>query len=301
MKKVISLVLIAALLVLALSACGSKQNTADTTDAAASTDASASTDTKQDAAPAENKDLSGTVSTNGSTSMEKVIGALSEQFQNDHSGVTVTYDATGSGTGIEAASNGTCDIGLSSRALKDTETGLTGTTIALDGIAIIVNADSPVEDLSIAEIAAIFTGETTNWKDLGGEDLEIACIGREAGSGTRDGFESITDTKDACKLAQELTSTGAVIEAVKNSPNAIGYASLASVTGQEGIKVLTVDGVACTEATVQDGSNKIQRPFVLVTKDGTALSEAAQAFFDFATSSAADELIRQAGAVPTSD
>ena len=215
--------------------------------------------------------------------------------------MTVTYDATGSGTGIEAASNGTCDIGLSSRALKDTETGLTGTTIALDGIAIIVNADSPVEDLSIAEIAAIFTGETTNWKDLGGEDLEIACIGREAGSGTRDGFESITDTKDACKLAQELTSTGAVIEAVKNSPNAIGYASLASVTGQEGIKVLTVDGVACTEATVQDGSYKIQRPFVLVTKDGTALSEAAQAFFDFATSSAADELIRQAGAVPTSD
>ena len=244
--------------------------------------------------------LSGSVSTNGSTSMEKVIGAINEQFMLDNQGVNVTYDATGSGTGIEAVSNGTCDVGLSSRALKDEEkaNGLTGTTLALDGIAVIVNADSAVADLSVEQISGIFTGAITDWSEVGGAAGAIACIGREAGSGTRDGFETITGTKDACKLAQELTSTGAVIEAVKNSPNAIGYASLSSVEGKDGIKAVTVEGVACTEDTVLDGSYVIQRPFVLVTKDGTALSDAAQAYFDFATSSAANELIKAAGAVP---
>ena len=244
--------------------------------------------------------LSGAVSTNGSTSMEKVVGVLAEQFMLDNSGVTVTYDPTGSGTGIEAASNGSCDIGLSSRELKEEETanGLTATVVALDGIAVIVNEACPVEDLSLADIAAIFTGEVTDWSQLGGEAGAIACIGRESGSGTRDGFESITDTEDACVLSQELTSTGAVIEAVKNNPNAIGYASLASVEGQEGIKTLTVDGVACSEAAVLDGTYPIQRPFVLVTKTGAELSPAAQAFFDFATSAAANDLIRAVGAVP---
>ena len=244
--------------------------------------------------------LSGAVSTNGSTSMEKVVGVLAEQFMLDNSGVTVTYDPTGSGTGIEAASNGSCDIGLSSRELKEEEiaNGLTATVVALDGIAVIVNEACPVEDLSLADIAAIFTGEVTDWSQLGGEAGAIACIGRESGSGTRDGFESITDTEDACVLSQELTSTGAVIEAVKNNPNAIGYASLASVEGQEGIKTLTVDGVACSEAAVLDGSYPIQRPFVLVTKTGGELSPAAQAFFDFATSAAANDLIRAVGAVP---
>jgi len=244
--------------------------------------------------------LSGRVSTNGSTSMETVIGMLKEQFAIDHAGVTVSYDATGSGTGVEAVSNGTCDIGLASRKLKDTETGLTATTIALDGIAIIVNADNKLTDVSLDQIASMFTGKTTNWSELGGDDLEIACIGREAGSGTRDGFESITGTADACVLTQELTSTGAVIEAVKNSKNAVGYASLSAVEGQDGIRILTVGGVECSEQTVLDGSYTIQRPFNLVTKDGTALSPAAQAFFDYATSSAASDLIRQAGAVPTS-
>ena len=245
-------------------------------------------------------ELTGSVSTNGSTSMEKVIGNLKEQFMADHSGVTVSYDATGSGAGIEAVSNGSADIGLSSRALKDEETsaGLVGTTVALDGIAIIVNADSKVEDLTVDQIAKIFTGEIADWSAVGGDAGEIACIGREASSGTRDGFESITGTKDACKLSQELTSTGAVIEAVKNSPNAIGYASLSSVEGQDRIKAITVGGVACTEETVLDGSYEIQRPFVLVTKDGAALSEAAQAFFDYATSADANDLIKNAGAVP---
>lgn len=248
--------------------------------------------------PAAGSALSGTVSTNGSTSMEKVIGALSEQFMADNTGVTVSYDPTGSGAGIEAVSNGTCDIGLASRALKTEETGLTATTVALDGIAVIVNANSKVEDLTVDQIAQLFTGAITDWSAVGGDAGAVACIGRESGSGTRDGFESITGTADACVLSQELTSTGAVIEAVKGNPNAIGYASLSAVEGQNGIKAVTVGGVACTEETVLDGTYTIQRPFVLVTKDGTTLSPAAQAFFDFATSTAANDLIKAAGAVP---
>lgn len=246
--------------------------------------------------------VTGSVSTNGSTSMEKVIGTLMEQFMADNNGVTITYDATGSGTGIEAVSNGTCDIGLASRDLKDEEVtkGLTATTIALDGIAIIVNENSPVEDLKVEQIAALYTGETTNWSEVGGNDLEVAAIGREAGSGTRDGFESITGTSDSCKLTQELTSTGAVIEAVKNSENAIGYASFSSVEGQSGIKVVKVEGVECTEETISDGSYKVQRNFNLITKDDTELSAAAQAFFDYMTSEDAYDLIEQAGVVPAS-
>ena len=245
------------------------------------------------------KGLSGTVSTNGSTSMEKVIGILSEQFMEDNGDVTITYDATGSGTGIEAAANGTADIGLASRALKDAEVekGLVATTVALDGIAIIVNKNCPVDDLTVEQIAAIFTGEITDWAEFGGKG-EIACIGREAGSGTRDGFESITKTADKCVLKQELTSTGAVIAAVKSSENAIGYASFAAVEGQEGIKVLTVEGVECTAENIIDGTYVIQRPFNLVTLENAELSEAAKAFFDYMISEDAAELITMAGAVP---
>ena len=288
MKKTLALILTLALSLAALTGCGSKTETpADT-----NTDSSAQTE-----APAA---LSGSVSTNGSTSMEKVIGALSEQFMADNSGVTVTYDPTGSGAGIEAASNGSADIGLASRALKDEEKagGLTETIVALDGIAVIVNADSKVADLTVEQIGKIFTGEITDWSEVGGDAGTISCIGREAGSGTRDGFESIIGTKDACKLDQELTSTGGVIEAVAGNPNAIGYASLSAVEGKDTVKAVTVGGVACTEATVLDGSYAIQRPFVLVTKTGETLSPAAQAFFDYATSSAASQLIKAAGAVP---
>ena len=285
MKKTLAILLTLALSLAALTGCGSKN-----------TDSSSDSQTE---APAETP-LTGTVSTNGSTSMEKVLGALSEQFMADNSGVTVTYDPTGSGAGIEAASNGSADIGLSSRALKDEEVagGLTGTTVALDGIVIIVNAGSKMENLTVEQIAQIFTGEITDWSQVGGEAGTISCIGREAGSGTRDGFESITGTKDSCKLDQELTSTGGVIEAVAGNPNAIGYASLSAVEGKDTIKAVTVGGVACTEATVLDGSYAIQRPFVLVTKTDATLSPAAQAFFDYATSTAANDLIKAAGAVP---
>ena len=296
MKKVLSLMLALAM-VFALASCGSNGST-DSNKGGASAASSATTDEKKDTPADSGKALSGTVSTNGSTSMEKVIGSLMEEFMAQNKDVTVTYDPTGSGTGIESASNGSCDIGLSSRALKDTETGLVGTTVALDGIAVIVNANCGVDDLSVEQISKIYTGEITNWSEVGGADLEIACIGRESGSGTRDGFESITDTKDKCVLSQELTSTGAVISAVVSSENAIGYASLSAVEGQSGIKALTVNGVACTEETVKDGSYEIQRPFVMVIKEGAELSEAAQAFFDFATSADAADLIRNAGAVP---
>ena len=242
----------------------------------------------------------GSVVALGSTSMEKVMNTLAEQYMTDHAGVTISVEGGGSGAGVEAASNGTADIGLASRALKDEEKsgGLTETILALDGIAVIVNGDNTVADLSVEEISKIFTGEITNWSEVGGADLEIACIGRESGSGTRDGFESITDTEGTCRLEQELTSTGAVIEAVRSNPNAIGYASLSSVEEQEGISTITVGGVACTEETVKDGTYAIQRPFVLVTKEGAALSEQAQAFFDWATSAEAADLIRHAGAVP---
>ncbi len=244
------------------------------------------------------KEDGGTVSTDGSTSMEKVIGALGEAFEGNNPGITFTYNPTGSGSGITAVAEGRCDIGLSSRNLKEEEReqGLTETILAIDGIAVIVNPDNPVSDLDLETIAGIYKGEITNWKDVGGDDLEIVLIGREAGSGTRDGFESITDTEDACVYRQELTSTGDVITTVAGNPGAIGYASLASV--KETVKVLSVGGIVPTEETVKDGSYVVQRPFVLVTKNDTELSTAAQKFFDYITSSEANEIISSAGAVP---
>ncbi len=243
------------------------------------------------------KKLTGAVATDGSTSMEKVICTLGEAFEEQHAGVTFTYNPTGSGSGIQAVQEGRCDIGLSSRKLKDaeTESGLTATVLAYDGIAIIVHPDNPVADLDVDTIAKLYTGEIKNWKDVGGNDAEVVLIGREAGSGTRDGFESITGTEGTCQYRQELTSTGDVITAVSQNPNAIGYASLASLAPS--VKALTVGGVAPTEETVKDGTYVIQRPFVIVTKADTPLSEVAQAFYDFATSSEAAPLISMAGAV----
>ncbi len=298
MKKLTCLGLSIVMALSLLAGCGGNGTTSTGSN---NSNGDANVSTSQSANNAgDSETLSGTVSTNGSTSMEKVILTLNEQFGINNPDVKVSYDPTGSGTGIEAVKNGTTDIGLSSRALKDEETaeGLKGTTLALDGIAIIVNADSAVADLTVDQIAQIFTGKITNWSEVGGADGEIACIGREGGSGTRDGFESITGTEGTCVLAQELTSTGAVIEAVKNNPQAIGYASLSAVEGKDGIKAITVNGIACTEETVLDGTYEIQRPFVLVTKEGQELSPAAQAYFDWAISADASDLIRSAGAVP---
>ena len=304
MKKIIALLLALTCALALFAGCAAKTTSNDTaadTSAAdtAAKDDSASTEKedKQDDAASTKKELSGTVATDGSTSMEKVIGALGESFMAENPNVTFTYNPTGSGSGIQAVSEGRCDIGLSSRALKDEEkaSGLKETTLALDGIAIIVNPENPVSDLDVETIAKIYTGEITNWKDVGGNDAEIVLIGREAGSGTRDGFESITDTKDACQYRQELTSTGDVIATVAQNPDAIGYASLSAV--KDTVKALTVGGVAPSEDTVKDGSYVVQRPFVLVTKDGEALSEAVQAFYDYALDPAQAELIGKAGAV----
>ena len=270
----------------ALTACGGS--------AAASSTAAGSTASSTAAA------LSGNVAAGGSTSMKNVIAALTEGFAEVEPGVTVSYDPTGSGAGITGAADKTLDIGLSSRALKDDEKAdVDGTTIALDGIAIIVNNASKVEDLTVDQLKQMFTGEITNWSEVGGDDGEIVLIGREAGSGTRDGFESIVDVKDSCKYAQELTATGAVISAVEANPLAIGYASLSAVG--DTVKMVTVGGVECSEETVKDGSYEVQRPFVFVTNDSVTLSAQAQAFFDFAASTDAADLIRTAGAVPVNE
>lgn len=265
MKKFITMIMIMVMTCTAFAGCGSKE-----------------------------KD---SVSTDGSTSMEKVIGALGEGFEAD-TGIAFTYNPTGSGSGIQAVSEGRCDIGLSSRNLKDEElaSGLTETVLAYDGIAVIVNPKNPVSDLTLEQIGRIYTGEITNWSEVGGKEGEIVLIGREAGSGTRDGFETITGTEDSCQYRQELTSTGDVITTVAGNENAIGYASAASV--KDSVKALYVNGINVTEETIKDGSYVVQRPFVLVTKNDTDLSEAAQKFFDYITSEDVKETILQAGVVP---
>ena len=289
-KRIMGIVLAAVMLAAVLAGCGN-----NTAAPAASTAPSAAPEAAESAAPAAK--LSGSVSTDGSTSMAKVIGALGEAFTEANPDVNFTYNPTGSGSGITAVSEGRCDIGLSSRNLKDEEAanGLKATVLALDGIAVIVNPENPIGELSLEQIAKVYTGEITNWSELGGADAEIVVIGREAGSGTRDGFESITKTADACVYRQELTSTGDVITTVAQNPDAIGYASLASIG--DTVKALVVEGVAPSEETVKDGSYLVQRPFVLVTREGEELSEAAQAFFDYITSADAASIIADAGAV----
>lgn len=282
MKKIITIALASVLCLALFAGCSSKN-----ADASPSAGASA--------IPTEAA-LSGTVSTNGSTSMEKVIAALSEAFMAKYPDVTVTYDATGSGAGITAATDGTADIGLSSRDLKTEETGLDATVIALDGIAIVLNKSNTVTDLTLEQLASLAKGEITNWKDVGGPDAPVVLIGREAGSGTRDGFESIVGVKDACKYEQELTSTGAVIAAVASNENAFGYASLSAVN--DTVSKIKVGGVECTEATVLDGTYKLQRDFNIITKQGTEPSAAAKAFIEYAKSTEAASIIEKAGAIP---
>ncbi len=285
MKKILAVMCSVLLMATAFAGCGGNGEK-DSSTASATGESSTAAAT-----------VSGKVTTDGSTSMEKVILALGESFKEEHKGITFSYNPTGSGAGIKAVQEGRCDIGLSSRNLKDEEkaSGLEETVLAYDGIAMIVNPQNPVEDLNVETIAKIYKGEITNWKEVGGNDAQIVLIGREAASGTRDGFESITGTKDACKYRQELTSTGDVITTVSQNPDAIGYASLAAL--KDGVKALKVGGVTPTEETVKDASYVLQRPFVLVTKKGTKLSESAQVFYDYATSAKVAEIISKAGAV----
>ncbi|MCD8050758.1 MAG: phosphate ABC transporter substrate-binding protein [Clostridiales bacterium] len=302
MKKLIAL-LMAMAMAFSLVACGSSSQSStdeDTTTTEASTTEEETTDETEETNTTEETstaDISGSVSTNGSTSMEKVMSILIEAFEEQYPNVTVTYDATGSGSGITAAIEGSADIGLASRDLKEDETGLTAYVVALDGIAVIVNPSNGVEDLSLEQIAGLFNGTITNWSEVGGEDMEVAVIGREAGSGTRDGFESVVGVEDACVYDQELTSTGAVITAVAQNQYAIGYASLSEAAEDESVKMVTVDGVAASEETVKDGTYSIQRDFNMVVNDSTTLSDAAQAFLDFCLSEDVADYISQAGAI----
>ena len=291
-KRTLALMLSAALCVGLLAGCGGSNT------GSANTPAGNSPAVTESETPDNTTELSGTVNTNGSTSMESVMGYLTEGFKEVQPGITVNYTGSGSGAGVTGAQDGTCDIGLASRDLKDDETGVKQITVAKDGIAIIVNPQNPVADLSVEQIAALATGEITNWSEVGGNDGEVVFIGREAGSGTRDGFESITGTGDACVYNQELTSTGAVIQAVAGNPNAFGYASLSAVEGSDGVKAVSVEGVAPSEETVLDGTYKVQRNFNFVFNSSSELSDAAQAFVDFALSADAADLIAGAGAVP---
>ncbi|MCD8142297.1 MAG: phosphate ABC transporter substrate-binding protein [Clostridiales bacterium] len=318
MKKVIALLMTLAL-AFSLVACGSSNSSSgsdDTSDAQSQSsteegtedagteeeasnteeEASGTEDSTEDAGT-DGADLSGTVSTNGSTSMEKVMSILIEAFEEEYPNVTVTYDATGSGAGITAATEGSADIGLASRNLKDEETGLTAYVVAIDGIAVIINPENTVEDLTLEQIAGLFNGTITNWSEVGGEDMEVAVIGREAGSGTRDGFESVVGVEDACVYDQELTSTGSVITAVAQNQYAIGYASLSEAAADDSVKVISVDGIEATEDTVKDGSYAIQRNFNMVVNDSATLSDAAQAFLDFCLSADVADYISQAGAI----
>ena len=285
MKKLACLGLSLVMALGLMTGCGSNNNG----DATSSQDQSGTSQTQTQ--------LTGTVNTDGSTSMESVVKALGEAFKGLNPGVTVNYSGTGSGTGIQSAIDGTCDLGLSSRALKDEEktNGAVENIVALDGVAVVINPANGVEDLTVEQIAQIFTGEITNWSELGGTDGEIAVFGREAGSGTRGAFEEIVGVEDACKYTNEYSSTGDVIGNVASNPNAIGYASLSAV--DDTVKAVMVNGVAPSEDTVKDGTYEIQRPFVMVTKDGAELSEAAQAFLEFAMSEDAADIIAAAGAV----
>ena len=291
-KRTLALMLSAALCVGLLAGCGSSGDTTQTPAAGANSPAAV----ESEAPAGDNTQISGIVNTNGSTSMEKVMGYLKEGFAEVQPGITINYTASGSSAGITGAKDGTCDIGLASRDLKDGETGVKPITVAKDGIAIVVNPQNPVANLTVEQIAQLATGEITNWSEVGGNDGQVVFMGREAGSGTRDGFESITGTEDACKYQNEYTSTGEVIAAVASNPNAIGYASLSSV--DETVKAITVDGVAPTEETVLDGTYAIQRNFNFIVSDSAELSDAANAFVQWATSAEASDLIAGAGAVP---
>lgn len=286
MKKTLAIVLSLVLCIGLLAACGSEGS-----------EPSTAPTSEPSTAPTAAVEVSGNVNANGSTSMKDVINALTEGFAEVQPDVAINYTGSGSGAGIEGVLAGTCDLGLSSRALTDEEKaeGAVENIIALDGVAVVVNPENPVTDLTTEQIAKIFTGEITNWSELGGDDAEIAVFGRENGSGTRTAFEEIVGVVDTCKYTNEYSSTGDVIGNVAQNPNAIGYASLSAV--DDTVSAVSVNGVAPSEATVKDGTYEIQRPFVIVTVEGTELSPAAQAFLDYAMSADVADIIAAAGAV----
>lgn len=294
-KKLISLIAGVAL-VAAATGCSqtATSSVAGTDSSAAGT--SASEASSAEASSAATEELSGTLSMNGSTSMEKVIKAVNGAFMEKNKGVTVNLNLTGSGTGIQEASEGKCDIGNSSRKLKDEEAEkLDATVVGLDGIALVVNPANKLEDITLEDLAKVYSGEITNWKELGGDDKSIVVIGREDGSGTRDGFESIVMGDKEPKYAQELESTGSVINAVATTDGAIGYASLANV--DETVKALKIGGVEATEENVKSGAYEVQRPFICATLKGSD-NKLVKAYLDFILSEEGQALVLAQGAVP---
>ena len=290
-KRTLALMLSAALCVGMLAGCGG--GTQGNTESPAGDSNSPAAESPAN----ETQEISGTVNTDGSTSMADVMAAFQESFGDMYPDVTVNYSGTGSGSGITNVLAGTVDIGLSSRALTDEEKaeGAVENIVALDGVAIVVNPENTVTSLTVDQIAQIYTGEITNWSELGGADAPIAVIGRDAASGTRGAFEEIVGVEDECVYTNEYESTGEVIGSVAGNPNAIGYASLSAV--DDSVTAVMVNGVAPSEATVADGTYEIQRPFVMVTKEGTELSPAAQAFLDWAMSADAADEVEAAGCV----
>lgn len=288
-KKLISLIAGVAI-VAAATGCSETA-----TSSVAGTDSSAA-GTSASGASTATEELSGTLSMNGSTSMEKVIKAVNGAFMEKNKGVTVNLNLTGSGTGIQEASEGKCDIGNSSRKLKDEEAEkLDATVVGLDGIALVVNPANKLEDITLRDLAKVYSGEITNWKELGGDDKAIVVIGREDGSGTRDGFESIVMGDKEPKYAQELESTGSVINAVATTDGAIGYASLANV--DETVKALKIGGVEATEENVKSGAYEVQRPFICATLKGSD-NKLVKAYLDFILSEEGQALVLAQGAVP---
>ena len=299
-SKLLALIGAGILAVTTLVACGNGDATANTASSAEASSAAESTvaASSEVASTETTADLSGSISMVGSTSMEKLANALSEAFMEEHPDVTVTAEFVGSGAGIEAVTNGTADIGNSSRSLKDEEkaAGVVENVVAIDGIAVCVDPANEVADLTKEQLTNIYNGTITNWKEVGGVDEPIIVIGREAGSGTRGAFEELVDLKDACKYANELDSTGAVIAKVASTPGAIGYASLDAL--DDSVKALSLEGVEATAENIKAGNYFLSRPFVMATKgEISEQNDLVQAWFDFVLGDEGQQVASEVGLI----
>ena len=298
-SKLLALIGAGILAVTTLVACGNSDATTAQLSVAESSAAESTVAESSAAAPAETTtDLSGSISMVGSTSMEKLANALSEAFMEEHPDVTVTAEFVGSGAGIEAVTNGTTDIGNSSRSLKDEEkaAGVIENVVAIDGIAVCVDPANEVADLTKEQLTNIYNGTVTNWKEVGGADEPIIVIGREAGSGTRGAFEELVDLVDGCKYANELDSTGAVIAKVASTPGAIGYASLDAL--DDSVKALSLEGVEATAENIKAGNYFLSRPFVMATKgEISEQNDLVQAWFDFVLGDEGQQVASEVGLI----
>ena len=298
-SKLLALIGAGILAVTTLVACGNGDATTAQPSAVESSAAESTVAESSAAAPAETTaDLSGSISMVGSTSMEKLANALSEAFMEKYPDVTVTAEFVGSGAGVEAVTNGTADIGNSSRSLKDEEkaAGVVENVVAIDGIAVCVDPANEVANLTKEQLTNIYNGTITNWKEVGGADEPIIVIGREAGSGTRGAFEELVDLKDACKYANELDSTGAVIAKVASTPGAIGYASLDAL--DDSVKALSLEGVEATAENIKAGNYFLSRPFVMATKgEISEQNDLVQAWFDFVLGDEGQQVASEVGLI----